>query len=118
LFVVVAVAAVVQFVKPVDNLPVAMIDPRRPFPRGFLPLAHEQASRPGVLELEEAIGFCLRVADRQIAGVIAEEVVFPGDPVGLDDGGVEGAAQRRQMRPLAKKRQNILSLLQDRSRGQ
>lgn len=78
-----------QLVKPVDDLAVAVLEPPSPFSGCLLPLLFEDAFRPGILKLDEAICATVPVSHRQVTGEVAEKVELLGEAVGPPDPRVE-----------------------------
>jgi hypothetical protein len=54
------------------------------------------------------------VADNEIAGEIAEQRVFEGDPIEVIEVSTAGRHECRELTPLAKERQDLPPLIQDR----
>src|SRR5262249_24426141 len=74
----------------------------------------KQAHGPGTLELDEAVSLSSEVADDEIAGEIAEERVLEGDPIVVPEAACANCNQRRELTSLAKERQDLPFLIQDR----
>jgi hypothetical protein len=84
-----------------------VLEARRPITGHSFPPLDEQAGRPGILELDEAVGISSRVADDEVAGEIAEEGVFESDPIADLESWIARCDERRELTPLAKERQDL-----------
>src|SRR5438046_2494601 len=73
---------VIEFVKPVDNLAVTVIESACPFPRCLFTLFLEDARDDCILEFNETVSASDPLSNRQVTRKVPEDVEFPCDSVG------------------------------------
>src|SRR5262249_44531944 len=111
----VTLLGVAQLVKPVDDLTVTVIEPRRPLPGGLLALPNEDAFWSSILELDEAERVLHRIANDNVTRKITEELIFPGKPIKAGNACVVKATESGQMAASAEERADVLLFFEDRA---
>jgi hypothetical protein len=85
-------------------------DPGMVSPSAYPWPSSEDTGRRRVLELDEAILMILRIADRQVGLVVAENVELESDPIRPGDAGVPGADQGGEMPVTPGEGQDVIAL--------
>src|SRR5262249_2759840 len=102
--------AVVELVEPVDDLTVTVVQPARPFAGSFFALLLEDAVRPRVFKLDEAVRPPAPFPDNQVTGVNTEDVKLPRNSVGPGNPRVEHAEEYCHVGPVSEERQQVAAL--------
>ncbi len=77
-------------------------------------MRNEEASRAGVLELDETVVFRYGISDDEVAAEVSEQLILPGHPVEVLNLKIVPAAKRRKVRPTPKEGEEVSVLFEDR----